>query len=158
MHMGAAPPSPLFAPGAGVGNFTKHHQFVAAGNSHLAAGRGDQRIATVDRKRRQAMLAWQVKLGQRAVMQAHGRKKNNSRGPQALDPPTNAVHLSNYDLEIGVLALASGRWTVKVVPSPSTLSTLIVPPWRAMISFTTYKPTPIPLIRFSWALGARKNR
>jgi hypothetical protein len=32
---------------------------------------------------------------------------------------------------------ASGRRTVKVLPTPSVLATSIVPPWRATISFTT---------------------
>jgi hypothetical protein len=39
---------------------------------------------------------------------------------------------------------SSGRYTVKVVPTPIALSTPIHPPWSRMIPYVTLSPSPVP--------------
>lgn len=40
---------------------------------------------------------------------------------------------------------ASGRRTVKLVPSPTTLSTVSCPLWLAMMPCVIDRPSPVPL-------------
>jgi hypothetical protein len=53
------------------------------------------------------------------------------------------------------LLLVRGKRTVNVLPRPSVLVAVMVPPWRRTISRTTYSPTPKPLVCMGSTFGAR---
>jgi hypothetical protein len=46
---------------------------------------------------------------------------------------------------VGAAGHARGSVMVKVVPWPTTLSTVICPPCAATMSYTLYTPQPVPL-------------
>ncbi len=52
---------------------------------------------------------------------------------------------------LGYSKSAAGSKIVKVLPFPTSLSTATIPPCSVTISFTMYKPMPIPT-RNSWLL------
>lgn len=66
------------------------------------------------------------------------RRSGNTRNGQIRGYPVDdPVGSAIAALSVLRAPVRSGKWMVKVLPVPSTLSTAIVPPWRSTISCTT---------------------
>lgn len=95
------------------------------------------------------------KPGHQLELSRRSSRRPYSDGGVSTEIPSTALNPRGPGWRRGYVSGSSGRNTVKVVPSPSRLSTAIVPPWRVTISLTTANPSPTPWICRALALSAR---
>jgi len=76
----------------------------------------------------------------------------------AITPEIARVRVGSVSSSVGRWAAPKGNRTVKVVPTPSWLSAVMVPPCKPTSSLTNAKPIPLPSVDRARAFSMRWKR